>query len=628
MESQESALKFFPRLEEILENTHDAFFSVDGQWHITYVNKAAERFFQKDRKDLAGVYFWDLVPESSITTDHRMLRDVMEHRKSVRWEAYMPGLGLRTDVTVYPISDGGLTVQLRDIKEGGQYRSLFDSIDEGFCIIELIYDRDGNAVDCLYWDANPAFERQMGLSNVVGKRAKELFPRDMEEFAFTLRYYQHVAQTQTPVRFINKAKALNRWFDLFAFPTGQPGSNRIAVLFSDITAHKLRDQALHESERRALALVEELERADKNKNEFINILSHEFRNPLAAIDAWLQLAEMTGSTIDMLHAQGIIRRQVDQLARLTDDLLETSRVMNNKIVLRKENADLSQIAMRAVNDYLAQFDNRGIRLEFACTEESIPIFADPERITQAIGNLLHNALKFTQGGGRVQVSAIVKGDWAEISVCDNGIGIEPEALSLIFQPFMQANQSIDRKNGGLGIGLSIVKGVAELHGGSVMAKSDGPGRGSTFLIVLPLTQSESERAKCMDAKSRRQSFRILMIEDNRELADVVGTLLTLKGHRVMTAQDGREGIRIANEFSPEIVLCDIGLPEVNGFEVIEQIKGELTCKPFLIALSGYGSMQDIGLAQKAGFDLYLVKPVNMQTLLEAIDKAGQIPNCI
>jgi signal transduction histidine kinase/ActR/RegA family two-component response regulator len=396
------------------------------------------------------------------------------------------------------------------------------------------------------------------------------------------------------------------------------------AMITDITDRKLAEQALQESEAQAQGLVKQLKAADESKNMFLNTLSHELRNPLAAIDAWLQLAESSSLTIDVPKVQMILRRQVDQLVRMVEDLLEVSRIMNNKIVLRKETVELNGVVEAEVATHKLRYDSKGIELDFVMPRSPVIIQADPVRITQVVGNLLNNALKFTDAGGTVRVTVCEDHDQVEISVSDNGAGIEAELLPVIFDPFVQAAQSLDRSNGGMGIGLSIVKRITELHGGTVMAKSGGSGKGATFIVRLPLEKGAEIKREASESKGTKRALHILVIEDNKDLADAISMALSLAGHTFAIAHDGLRGLEMFEAENPDFVLCDIGLPGIDGYEFARQVRAKAAGEhAYLIALSGYGSLKDVENAIKAGFNDYLVKPINLALIQDTMNKASE-----
>lgn len=419
------------------------------------------------------------------------------------------------------------------------------------------------------------------------------------------------------------------------FTTDEQGRPKGAtVIMHDISERKLAEEALRESEKKALEL-EILKEADKNKNQFISALSHELRNPLASMMMSLSLLKLADQNSQQaLQAREIFGRQTIQLSRLVDDLLEVTRINQNKIKLKKELTELNDLIMKTIKDCRQMFAEKGVSLEFNRFPELIYMQADQTRLTQVIGNLLHNAHKFTDKDGKTQVTVPKddKNKQAVITVKDNGKGIKLEQLPDLFQPFIQADVSLDRSSGGLGLGLVIVKGMVELHGGSVAAHSEGLGRGSEFMIRIPLTaeqESEQEIKYQPECKvtSRR---RILVIDDIEDVAEIICSLLRHLGHEVISVPNGFKGLSKAKDFKPDIVFCDIGLPGMNGYEVAGQIRMDDQLKDiYLIALSGYAQEGDLEKSKKAGFNCHLAKPVDLAKLEEILNQDLEIAesNC-
>lgn len=390
-------------------------------------------------------------------------------------------------------------------------------------------------------------------------------------------------------------------------------------MFFNITERKQVEEALQESERKALALVEELEKADKNKNQFISVLSHELRNPLAVIVASLSLLEVADRKEQIAKTKDIIKRQTGQLTKLVDDLLELTRINQNKIRLKKESFNLSEIVKNAALDHQPKYKAKGLLLRTDLPQEPVFMNADSVRIAQCIGNLLQNALKFTSKNGDVVLSLEKGNDEAVISVRDNGMGISPDFLTHIFDPFTQADDSIDRQNNdGVGLGLSITKGIAELHGGTVAAFSDGAGKGSLFIIRLPLTDLTDDARNSETVGKSNRNYKILLIDDNESLTDILCSIFSITGHQAYAARNGTEGIKKAKKIRPDIIFCDIGLPGLSGYEVAKILKADEELKrTFLIALTGYTGSDEVERTKAVGFDRHLAKPVDM-ALLEKI----------
>lgn len=384
----------------------------------------------------------------------------------------------------------------------------------------------------------------------------------------------------------------------------------------EVILRKRVEEALRESESRAYKLVRELEQADKNKNAFLNMLSHELRNPLATISAGIQLLDITNDKNKTDKAKNIMKNQMEHLCRLVDDLLDLTRISNNKIELIKEKMELNMVASMAIEPFEPLYDQKGIVLEADFRAERLYLDADPVRLAQIIGNLLHNALKFTQKDGKVIVSVYEENNHAVIRVADTGTGIQPDLLRELFVPFVQADTSLDRTTGGLGLGLSIVKGIAELHGGTVSAYSEGLGKGSSFYIYLPFFKTEGRKLENtqLDTKTNR-SLKILVIEDNEQFAELLCAVLQIVGHQAEMALNGPDGIEKAKELSPDVLFCDIGLPGMDGFEVAKRIRNEASIQNvYMIALSGYANQQDAEKAYKSGFNKHLGKPVDIATI--------------
>ena len=384
------------------------------------------------------------------------------------------------------ISERRYRNQIEDALRESQnsYHLLLDSMDQGFGIIEMMFNETGYPINYRFIDCNPAFEKLTGMA-VKGKFQTDIFP-ETEEFWY--KKFGQVALTGEPIRFTNVVKELDRWYDYYAFKVGEHDSRIVGILLDEITYRIKAEQAIRESEQKALALVAELEKADKNKNEFINAMSHELRNPLAAVVAGLSLMDITEDKQKIAQANDIIRRQTNQLCHLVDGLLDLTRITNNKIKLKKESIELTDLTTSAVEDHRFLFDNKGINLVVCLSPKKIFLEVDPIRIEQIIGNLLHNAAKFTSKNDVVIVKVTQDTNTSEavITVMDTGRGIDSKDLGNLFTPFTQIDKSLDRSLGGLGLGLSIVKGMVELHGGRVEAYSEGIGKGTKFTIRLPL----------------------------------------------------------------------------------------------------------------------------------------------
>jgi PAS domain S-box-containing protein len=377
-------------------------------------------------------------------------------------------------------------------------------------------------------------------------------------------------------------------------------------------------------------LYRELKEADRRKDEFLATLAHELRNPLAPIRNSLQILRMPRIGEEVVRqTTEMMERQVHHLVRLVDDLLDVSRVMRGKIELRRESIELASIVARAVETAQPLIDAQGHSLEISVPRESMLLYVDPVRVAQIVGNLLTNAAKYTQANGRIWLSATTEGPQAVLRVRDTGIGIDPALLPHVFDLFVQADHSFAKAQGGLGIGLTLVKNLVEMHGGAVVARSEGLGKGSEFVVRLPLATPPptTEEAIGESAKSpgARLGHRVLVVDDNRDAATSLSMLLKLHGHDVCTAFDGRKSLAIAAELRPAIVFLDIGMPGMDGYEVARRLRTIPGLEDVvLVALTGWGQAEDRRRTDEAGFNHHLVKPPEpnvIDGLLATLDKS-------
>jgi signal transduction histidine kinase len=385
----------------------------------------------------------------------------------------------------------------------------------------------------------------------------------------------------------------------------------------DANADLLRTQetlraANEELEHRVAERTAALEVADRRKDEFIAMLSHELRNPLAGIctSSYL-LGQVDPGSQYAAQAREMIERQAGYLSRLVDDLLDVTRVSRGKATMRRERLDLAECVRRTVDDYRELFTK--LRVHIFVEVPAVPVWAqvDPTRIAQLVGNLLQNAAKFTPAAGQVTLSLKTADDWAELRVSDNGIGLEPALLPALFEPFVQGDRSAARTEPGLGLGLALVKGIAELHGGSVSAESKGAGQGATFVVRLPLDVARIAREARSDAHAASEPISptrsVLVVDDNRDAADSLALLVQTFGHSADVAYDGPSAIEKARNRPPDFVLCDLGMPGMSGYDVARAIRSDGKGIR-IIAVTGYTQPRDVAEVAAAGFDGYVAKP--------------------
>jgi len=620
-----------------------------------------------------------------------------------------------------------------------RYRTLFEMMDEGFCVIELVFDDSGVAVDYRFMETNPAFEKHTGMIGAVGRMIRDLVP-DIETHWF--ENFGRVAQTGEPVRFADVSEALERrWFDVYAFRLGVAGSNTVAVLFSDISTRKHAEDSLQESEQRyrvatrlvsdvvwtnsADGLMEDeqpgwadftgqsrdehdgygwlkavhpddvqptrdawthavtakqtfvfehrvrrgdgewrlcsiradpvladdgtirewigvhtditeqkrteatlrqfaadMSEADHRKDEFLATLAHELRNPLAPIRTGLEVMKLAGGQVAAVEqTRSMMERQLTQMVRLIDDLMDVSRISRGQLTLRTERVALAAVLQSAVEASLPLIEQMGHTLSVTEPTHTLMVDADVTRLAQVFVNLLNNAAKYSDRGGHIDLHVARDGSDVMVTVHDTGIGITADQLPRIFEMFTQVDRSLEKSQGGLGIGLTLVKRIVALHGGSVEAKSDGPGHGSTFLVRLPVVVDASPTRAAGDGEETpaRSALRILIVDDNRDAADSLAMVLRIMSNDVRTAYNGKEGVDTAEAFRPDVILFDIGMPTLNGFEACRRVREQSWGRSMvLIAVTGWGQDEDRRRSRAAGFDHHMVKPVDMQALLKVL----------
>jgi two-component system CheB/CheR fusion protein len=395
-------------------------------------------------------------------------------------------------------------------------------------------------------------------------------------------------------------------------PEGQPV--RMLGATVDITDSKLAEEALRE--------------ADRRKDEFLAMLAHELRNPLAPIRNAVQLLRRLGpSEPEIQWTREVIERQVEHLVRLVDDLLDVSRITQGKITLQKEKVDLITIIGRALETSRPLIDSRKHRLTVSLPEQPLRLEGDTTRLTQVVSNLLNNAAKFTPEGGQIWLVAEAQNGQVVLRVRDTGVGIPEDLLPQVFDLFRQADRSLDRSQGGLGIGLTLVRRLLEMHGGTVEVYSDGPGCGSEFVVRLPAFAEPGqalEDASAVESDMENSArYRVLVVDDNVDSAESIALLFELNGHHVRMAHDGPAALEIAYSFHPQVIVLDIGLPGMDGYEVARRLRSEAQMQSVnLIALTGYGQSEDRQRSIAAGFNHHLVKPVDPEVLQTLIASNG------
>ncbi len=494
-----------------------------------------------------------------------------------------------------------------------RYRTLFEAVDQAVCVIEMIYDAEGRPVDYRFLETNGAFERHTGLADAAGKLVSALVPGHDQAW---MDLYGKVARTGEPVHYQNESPgAIARWFDVYATRVGGAGSGRVAVLFTDISERK---QAQLDLQRLAADLTE----ADRRKNTFLATLAHELRNPLAPLRSALPLLRLAGD--DAATRQRVLatmERQLGHLVELLDDLLDVARITHGQISLKRSVVDLADVVAAAVEAARPNIEARRHTLRVVLPQTgggAAAVQGDATRLIQVLNNLLNNAAKYTPSGGVLHLSLATQGDSALLTVRDNGAGIDSADLPQVFELFNQAGRARFPGEGGLGMGLSLVRTLVELHGGAVSAASDGPGAGSTFTVCLPLLpQAPAGPAPAPESApaptpAAAAPIRVLVVDDNSDAAETLAELLEMLGHASQVAHSGPAALEAMQAFRPQLVLLDLGMPHMNGYQVAEAIRRDGRFdQPLLAALTGWGGSKDREQTRAAGFDLHLTKPVDL-----------------
>jgi two-component system CheB/CheR fusion protein len=465
---------------------------------------------------------------------------------------------------------------------------------------------------------------------LLGKSDYDFFPREQADVFWAMddAVFTTGALNENEEGFTDAAGRFHVIITRKTLHADASGRRFLLGVITDITDRKRTEDELRDSrdelDERVRERTRALEEADRHKSEFLDALSHELRNPLAPILSGVYLLEtLPASSPPAVRARAAIRRQAEHLTRIVDDLLDVTRISRGKVQLRREALDLHELLRRTCDDHGAVFAAADVRLVADLPGGPVPVDGDPTRIAQVIGNLLTNACKFTPPRGTVTVALRAAEGWAEVAVRDTGIGIDPRQLARMFEPFAQEERGLARTRGGLGLGLALARGLVELHGGTLTAQSTGPGAGATFTLRLPLVAAAPRAVAPVAGTptptaaegSRRAGRRVLVIEDNVDAARSLADVLELLGYQVRVALDGRTGIALAHELAPDVVVCDLGLPDVDGYQVARTVRRDASLqRTRLIALSGYARPEDRERSRAAGFDAHLAKPAPLEQL--------------
>ncbi|HYX18132.1 MAG TPA: ATP-binding protein [Nostoc sp.] len=682
-------------------------------------------------KQADGTYRWHLT---------RALPMLNENSQIIRW------YGTCTDISERKLAESALR------RSEERYRTLFESIDEGFCVIEMLFDENDTPNDYRFLEINPSFEKQSGLKDVQGKRMRELAPNHEKHW---FEIYGKVAIMGEPIRFENRAVALQRWFDVYAFRIGQPQQRQVAILFKDISDRKLAEVALQESEElkqrildsshdcikvltldgrvlylnkgglhlleiddpasflnaewisfwqgedrekakaaiatakignvgqfqgycptakgkpkwwdvivtsvrnasgiiaqllvvsrditkqkqaeaereqlflREQAAREQAQTANRIKDEFLAVLSHELRSPLNPILGWSRL--LRNGTLDPAKtaiALETIERNAKLQAQLIEDLLDVSRILSGKLNLQMAPVNLVSTIEAAIETVRLAAEAKSIEIQRVFDPNIGQILGDYARLQQVFWNLLTNAVKFSSIGGRVEIRLECRDSQAQITVSDTGKGINPDFLPYVFESFRQADATTTRKFGGLGLGLAIVRHLVELHGGTVQVDSAGEGQGAIFNVRFPLMKAQGYSQKAEEDSSLLTfntspliGIRLLIVDDDEDIRDFLGFVLEQAGAEVCIVTSAIEALQAVEQSPPDILLSDIGMPEMDGYMLIRQIRAmppEQGGKILALALSAYAGEVNRQQALAAGFQQHVAKPIDPDRLIAVI----------
>ncbi|HEX5055378.1 MAG TPA: PAS domain-containing protein [Gammaproteobacteria bacterium] len=610
------------RFARFMQNLPGLAWVKDEQGRYVYANEAAARAFQVSRDELFGRTDAEVFPPEIAAQFRDNDRRALASKtgiETVETLTHSDGVVHHSIVSKFPILDetgapalvGGMAIDITELKKAEF--ALQES--------EARFRMMANATPSLTWTADPAgnttflsdgwFEysglpRQQELLD----RPDILHPDDMER---RQRAWETALREGTPYEIEIRMRRHDgefRWFISRATPLYDE-TGAVKGWFGSITDihdRKLAEQALYE--------------ADRRKDRFLATLAHELRNPLAPIRNSLHLLRMPIDDAAAGRVHEMLERQIKHMVRLVDDLMEVSRITRGQIELRKEPLDLAFAIQSAVETSRPLIEAAGHRLEISLPREMLTLHADVVRLAQVFSNLLNNAAKYTEHGGRIALAARRDGAMAEVSVCDNGIGIGAEALPHIFDMFSRANNNTQD---GLGVGLTLAHSMVQMHGGTIEARSAGSGQGCEFIVRLPLSQQEqpAESTAPPAPETRPASRSILVVDDNRDAANSLCMLLQLLGNTVQVAHDGPSALTAIEKFRPAVVLLDLGMPVMDGYEVARRIRQESRFdKIMLVALTGWGQEEDRKRTQAEGFNEHLIKPVDLDKLQSLLASLG------
>jgi len=619
------------RFRLLVEGAEDyAIFMLDPKGNITSWNPGAERIKGYSAEEIIGQHFSCFYPPEKVEAGHPDQELEVAAAKGrfedEGWRLRKDGSRFWANVIITALRDErgklkGFSKITRDrtedLRKDSQirdsevrFRRLFETAKDGI----LILDSDNGKIT----DANPY------ISELLGYSTHELIGKELWQIGL----FQDIEASQAAFQQLQQEGYI-RYHDLpLETKSGRKAevefiSNVYNVDHHAVIQCNIRDITERRQLERAEAQAEALADLHRRKDEFLAMLSHELRNPLAAITNAVQILDLQKDEHPLQEkAKTIIRRQAANLVVLVNDLLEVSRILGGRIQLHQEDLDARGIVQQAVETARPLIDQNKHELTVSLPTEPTWLHADALRLEEVIVNLLNNAVKYTPEGGHIWLSLQQEGDRIVLRIRDTGVGIVPDSLPHMFELFTQAPRSLDRSQGGLGVGLAVVRKLVEMHGGTVEAQSAGPGKGSEFIVRLPVLSSPTGRSQILSKEGDERSgsgWRVLVVDDNVDSADSIAMLLQVSGHEVRVVYSGQDALDMAGKYQPDIVLLDIGLPVMDGYEVARRLRNHPELKEVkLIAVTGYGQESDRLQSQEAGFDYHLVKPVDAQKLQEVM----------
>ena len=607
----------------LLDATTDIIQIFDSDGRYAFINDAGRRLFAAHGTDADSLIgkkvFEDVFAASTASPTAAAVRRALVDRQPSELEHYYAPWATWFWAHYYPITNGAVAVVTQDItarklaeQQLSESQAKLNVITDSVPALISYVDRD-----LIYRFVNRAYTEWFGLSRdaIIGRTMQQVLG---DQAWAVVGPRMRAAVAGDTVEFEAEAPyALGgvRWIHAAYTPHRHPshGVVGVVIMVSDITARRHAEDALRD--------------ADRRKDEFLAILAHELRNPLAPIRTGLELLKLGADRPDAVaRVRPMLERQVSQMVHLIDDLLDVSRITSGKIELQRHATPLIELVGNAMDVNAAALDAGGIELSVDLPEQPCILDVDPTRFVQVLSNVIHNAAKYTPRGGRIAIEAECRNDgpgaMLQLKISDTGAGIAVDLLPRVFELFVQGPQQ-DGK-GGLGIGLALARQLIELHGGRIAAHSEGPGRGTTITIHMPVVDAhQAPPVEAQPPAPAQRGARVVIADDNVDGAEMLAAFMTMKGWSPHVAHDGATAVKLSTDLQPEVILLDIGMPGIDGYEACRQLRADArTSQAFIVALTGWGQDQDKARAARSGFDAHLTKPADLNVLEKLLADAG------